>query len=144
MFNPTLLMISSEKGFCDKDSKVISHATFSKSSLQDIFKPLFATVITWCYGVRQLLQHEASEAELISTIAFGGPIEDALTMELLIVLLEFHSKTDSFNPKLSMPAMAAETDLYLNLHRCSLSSVSLPPRTTTPKLLSLSISSDLF
>ena len=115
--NPTLLYDLKRKGFCDKDNKVISQLLFqefvAKISSSHSFSQQLSPGVG---GVRQLLQFALPKLNWDQYNAFGGPIEDALTLELLIVLSGVSFlQTRLFNPKLINAGTAVrKPDLYLN------------------------------
>lgn len=75
------------KDFCDKDKRIISQLIFqvfiAKLSPSAAFPSRLATGVD---GIRQLLQFALPRLDWTRYMAFGGPVEDALTLEVLIIL----------------------------------------------------------
>jgi hypothetical protein len=67
-------------------------------------------------GVQQLIAFALPQLDWTPSAPFGGPIEDVMTVEMLLILsCVQHIGTQLFNPKLVNSSMAARNpDLYLN------------------------------
>ena len=115
--DPTLLYDLKRKGFCDANNKILSEFLFeefiSKISSSHSFKNQLSHGVE---GVQELLQFALPNLDWTPYNPFGGPIEDALTLELLIILSGVsYLKTRLFNPKLvNVGTAARKPDLYFN------------------------------
>lgn len=115
--NPTSLYDLKRKGFCDADNKVLSEFLFqefiSKISSSHSFNTQLSQGVE---GVQQLLQFALPNLDWKPYDPFGGAIEDALTLELLIVLSGVsYLKTRLFNPKLVNVGTAARSLTYISI-----------------------------
>ena len=103
-------------GFCDQDNKVISQLLFDAYALSlRGTTPFQGRLEHGVVGVQQLLTFALPSINWEPYNAHGGPIEDAMTFELLLILSRVaHLGTRLFNPKLVNVAAGRKPDLYLN------------------------------
>ena len=107
-----------KKGFCDSSGRIISQFLFENFvSFQEGRGPLLVVQLNrGVAGVQQLLSHALPNLNWDQYRPHGGPIEDALTFELLLLLTMVKELgTRLFNPKLINAGTASrKPDLYLN------------------------------
>ena len=107
-----------KKGFCDSSGRIISTFLFENFvSFQEGGGPsLLVQLNRGVAGVQQLLCHALPNVTWDEYMPHGGPIEDALTFELLLILSQVKKLgTRLFNPKLINAGTASrKPDLYLN------------------------------
>lgn len=104
-------------GFCDQENKIISQLLFDTFVLSVTGRQPFPERLNaGVGGIHQLLQFALPHLNWDHYNAHGGPVEDALTFELLVILSRVaHLGTRLFNPKLINYGMARrKPDLYLN------------------------------
>ena len=104
------------KGFCDSGGRIISTFLFDNfvSFQQGVGPSLVGELNRRVAGVQQLLCCALPKVTWDDYTAHGGPVEDALTFELLLILSEV-LETRLFNPKLINAGTASrKPDLYLN------------------------------
>jgi energy-coupling factor transporter ATP-binding protein EcfA2 len=105
------------KGICDNDNHIISQLLFESILLALRPSLHFPTQLNaGIDGIRQLFAFALPSLNWAEYDAHGGPIEDALTFEMLIILAGVqHLGTRLFNPKLINAGTAGrKPDLYLN------------------------------
>ena len=115
--DPNALYDLRRKGFCDKENKIISQLLFQEFIAKlSPSATLPSRLVAGVDGIRQLLQFALPHLDWTRYMAFGGPVEDALTLELLIILAGVsHLTTRLFNPKLINAGTASrKPDLYFN------------------------------
>lgn len=103
-------------GFCDQYNKVISQLIFD-AYVQSLTgkQPFPRRLAPGVDGVRQLLQFALPTMNWQQYNAHGGPIEEAMTFELMLILSRVaHLGTRLFNPKLINFATGRKPGLYLN------------------------------
>ena len=103
-------------GFCDQYNMVISQLLFD-AYVQSLTRkePFPHRLGSGVGGVQQLLQFALPNMNWQQYNAHGGPVEDAMTFELLLILSRVaHLGTQLFNPKLINFASERKPDLYLN------------------------------
>ena len=107
-----------KKGFCDSNGMIVSQFLFENFvSHQGGKGTLLATKLNHgIAGVQQLLSHTLPKLNWDQYGPHGGPIEDAMTFELLLGLSKVKQlDTRLFNPKLINAGTAArKPDLYFN------------------------------
>jgi hypothetical protein len=103
-------------GFCDQSNKVISQLLFDAYVQSMTGKhPFPGQLGPGVGGVQQLLQFALPNMNSQQYNAQGGPVEDAMTFELMLILSRVaHLGTRLFNPKLINFAAGRKPDLYLN------------------------------
>eukprot|EP00977_Amphora_coffeiformis_P012604 scaffold3161_cov146-Amphora_coffeaeformis.AAC.4 len=105
------------KGICDGDNKIISQLLFE--SILNLLRPATGLPIRLnggLGGVQQLFAYALPRLSWVQYDAHGGPVEDALTFEVLVILAGVqHLQTRLFNPKLIGAGTAGEKpDIYFN------------------------------
>jgi hypothetical protein len=105
------------KGICDGENRIISQLLFE--SLLAVLRPAtqFPTLLTaGLGGIQQLFKYAQPMLSWAQYDLYGGPIEDTLTFEMLIILAGVqHLGTRLFNPKLISAGTAGRNpDIYLN------------------------------
>ena len=121
MRDPQTVKDLQKKGFCDVRGKIISPFLFeafvqAQCGDQSAQETITGNLNAGIEGVRQLLCHALPGLNWDQYAAHGGPIEDALTFELMLGLTVFSRLgTFLFNPKLINAGTAArKPDLYVN------------------------------
>ena len=119
--DPQILKDLQKKGFCDVHGKIVSPFLFeafiqAQRGECSTANAVTGTLNSGIEGIRQLLCHALPGLNWDQYTAHGGPIEDALTFELMLGLTVFSRLgTCLFNPKLINARTAArKPDLYLN------------------------------
>lgn len=105
------------KGICDEDNQIISQLLFESILLKLRPSVRFPTQLNaGIDGLCQLFTFALPSLSWTEYDAHGGPVEDALTFEMLIILAGVqHLGTRLFNPKLINAGTAGrKPDLYLN------------------------------
>ncbi|KAL3937605.1 MAG: hypothetical protein SGARI_002058 [Bacillariaceae sp.] len=105
------------KGICDADNKIISQLLFE--SILAPYRPTLRlpTMLNGgLEGVQQLLTYALPSLSWVQYDVHGGPVEDALTFEMLVLLAGVqHLQTRLFNPKLIDAGTAGrKPDIYFN------------------------------
>ena len=104
-------------GFYDENNKIISQLLFETFIDSITGEKLFPHRLnSGLDGVRQLLEFALPNLSWEQYSPYGGPIEDALSFELLLILSRVsHLSTRLFNPKLIQAGFAGrKPDLYIN------------------------------
>ena len=116
-FGPELLKLQ-KRGFCDQNGNVISMLLFDLylGGLMTANSCSLTSLSTGVTGVQQLLCWAAPRMSWKQYEAHGGPVEDALTFELLWNLLDAKPlEVMLFNPKLvTAGTTARRPDIYFN------------------------------
>jgi hypothetical protein len=115
--NDNALYDLQRKGICNEENQIVSQLLFESVLLKLRPSVRFPTQLNaGLDGIRQLFTFALPSISWTQYDAHGGPIEDALTFEMLIILAGVqHLGTRLFNPKLINTGTAdRKPDLYLN------------------------------
>lgn len=115
--DPNALYDLQRMGFCNKENKIISQFLFQEFIAKLSPSLTFPSrLVAGVDGICQLLQFALPHLDWARYMVFGGPVEDALTVELLIILAGASQLTTRlFNPELINAGTAArKPDLYFN------------------------------
>lgn len=118
--DPATLTLLLKKGFCDQNGKIASHLLFDLY-VQEMITGSVASrfgqdLEPGVEGVRQALAFAMPKLDWSAYVAHGGPIEDALTFEVLLIFRRIDKlRARLFNPKLINSGTAGRRpDMYLN------------------------------
>jgi hypothetical protein len=106
-----------QNGFYDEGNSLISQLLFETFANSIAGQKTFPQGLNrGLDGVQQLLQFALPNMSWDQYTPFGGPIEDALSFELMLILSRLsHLRTRLFNPKLIQAGFSGKKpDLYLN------------------------------